>query len=69
MKNKLKSRVSSTINSFIVKILFLMTFKKIPKKQDGRCVTCAAGDICHKVKVCRCDFNQQYDLRINSLLK
>lgn len=72
MKTKLKSlksSVSSAISNLIFQSLFLMTFKKIPKKHDGRCVSCAAGDICYKVKVCKCDFNQQYDLRINSLIK
>jgi hypothetical protein len=51
------------------KLLFKLTFVKIPKKQFGRCVTCKANKICHKIKVCKCDWDQQYDLRINKILK
>ena len=48
------------------KLLFWITFKKIPKKQYGRCVTCAANEICHKnIMLCSCNMEQQYDLRIN----
>lgn len=51
----------------IARLLFWITFKKVPKKQFGRCVTCEANKICHKIKVCKCDDEQQYDLRLNGL--
>lgn len=51
----------------IARLLFWITFKKVPKKQFGRCVTCKANEICYKVKVCKCNDEQQYDLRLNGL--
>jgi len=53
--------------SVIARLLFWITFKKVPKKQNGRCVTCKANEICHKIKVCKCSDEQQYDLRLNGL--
>ena len=51
----------------IARLMFWITFKKVPKKQFGRCVTCAANEICYKIKVCKCNDEQQYDLRLNGL--
>ena len=51
----------------IARLMFWVTFKKVPKKQFGRCVTCAANEICYKIKVCKCSDEQQYDLRLNGL--
>ena len=51
----------------IARFMFWITFKKVPKKQFGRCVTCAANEICYKIKVCKCNDEQQYDLRLNGL--
>jgi len=50
-------------------LVFWITFKKVPKKQFGRCVTCSANNVCHKIKVCKCNDNEQYELRINELNK
>ena len=47
------------------RLLFWITFKKVPKKQDGRCVTCKANQICSKINVCKCSDEQQYELRLN----
>lgn len=47
------------------KLLFLITFVKVPKKQYGRCITCAANRICMEIRVCKCSNDQQYELRIN----
>ena len=51
----------------IARLMFWITFKKVPKKQFGRCVTCAANEICYKINVCKCNDEQQYDLRLNGL--
>jgi hypothetical protein len=51
----------------IARLMFWITFKKVPKKQFGRCVTCAANKLCYKIKVCKCNDEQQYDLRLNRL--
>ena len=45
-------------------ILFKILFKKIAKKQYGRCVTCEANQICHKSQYnCKCTMDEQYILR------
>lgn len=45
-------------------LLFKVIFKKIPKKQYGRCVTCEANQICHKEHYrCKCSDEEQYILR------
>lgn len=71
MRNKqmLKPAQKQTLNIpvVIVRLMFWITFKKVPKKQSGRCVTCAANEICYKIKVCKCNDEQQYDLRLNGL--
>jgi hypothetical protein len=71
MKNKqiLKTAQKQALNIPVViaRLMFWITFKKVPKKQFGRCVTCAANEICYKIKVCKCNDEQQYDLRLNGL--
>jgi len=47
------------------RLLFNITFKKVQKKQFGRCITCKASDICHKINYCKCSDDQQYELRVN----
>jgi len=45
-------------------LLFKVLFKKIPKKQYGRCITCEANQICHKSQYrCKCTMEEQYILR------
>ena len=67
-KTNILARFKQWILSFVIaRFLFPITFKKIPKKQFGRCVTCSANKVCHKYKVCKCSQEQQYDLRINVL--
>lgn len=45
-------------------LLFKVLFKKIPKKQHGRCITCEANQICHKSQYrCKCTMEEQYILR------
>jgi hypothetical protein len=57
-----------TLKRFIIerfqRILFKILFKKIPKKQFGRCVSCEANQICHKPQYgCECTMEEQYILR------
>jgi len=49
------------MKTLYLKLLFRLVFKKIPKKQYGRCVTCDANQICYKLKVCKCNDEQQYE--------
>lgn len=71
MRNKqmLKTEQEQALNIPVViaRLLFRLTFKKVPKKQFGRCVTCKANEICYKINVCKCNDEQQYDLRLNGL--
>jgi len=64
---KLKNKKAWNLQIVIARLLFRATFVKVPKKQDGRCVTCKANQICHKINVCKCTDDQQYDLRLNGL--
>ena len=59
--------VKLNLYNVIARFLFRLTFVKVPKKQDGRCVTCKANQVCHKFKICKCSDDQQYELRINGL--
>ena len=63
MKNKqiLKTAQKQALNIPVViaRLMFWITFKKVPKKQFGRCVTCVANEICYKIKVTLCVKNSQ----------
>jgi len=68
MKNKTSKfqRIKAFfIHIVMPRLLFNITFKKVPKKQFGRCITCKASDVCHKINYCKCSDEQQYELRIN----
>jgi len=38
-------------------------FKKIPKKEDGRCIKCDARNLCGGKFRCECNIDQQYQKR------
>jgi len=61
------SPVKLNLYNVIARFLFRLTFVKIPKKQNARCVTCKANQVCSKFEICKCSDNQQYDLRLNWL--
>jgi hypothetical protein len=67
LRNKLAQFKQWILSIVIARFLFPITFKKVPKKQFGRCVTCNASKVCSKYKVCKCSDEQQYDIRINVL--
>lgn len=48
------------MKTLYLKLLFYLTHKRIPKKQDGRCITCDGNKICNKIQLCKCNDNEQY---------
>jgi hypothetical protein len=62
---KTAQKQTSSMSGITARLLFWATFKKVPKTQFGRCVTCKANEICYKINVCKCSDDQQYDLRMN----
>ena len=67
-KTNILQRFKQWILSIVIaRLLFPITFKKISKKQFGRCITCSANKVCHKYKVCKCTDDEQYEVRLNVL--
>jgi len=48
------------MKTLYLRLLFNLTHTKIPKKQFGRCVTCDGNKICHKINLCKCSDDEQY---------
>jgi hypothetical protein len=58
------------MKNLIKKLVFRITYTKVPKKEYGRCISCAANDFCHRIiGACKCSDDEQYSIRIEELLK
>jgi len=59
-----KQWILSIVIRHFQSLLFKVLFKRIPKKQYGRCITCEANQICHKSQYrCKCTMEEQYIFR------
>lgn len=47
----------------IAPIIFKLIFRKISKKQFGRCLTCSASVMCVKYNYCACSDDEQYEIK------
>ena len=48
------------------KLLFKLKYTRVKKTDFGRCIDCAANNICvNHVDYCKCNDNQQYKPRFN----
>ena len=49
------------MKNLLRRLIFRLFFRKIPKKQFGRCITCDANKLCMGKINCRATFEQQYE--------